>query len=95
MATSGAKGNSACTKRVWPQTEWLRALAIRYRDSLETKWHDQIEDHLDWMRSKYCADNFPGWHDQIDADGNLTNATMHATTVYHVFGAFVAVMEAV
>ena len=83
------------TKRVWPQTEWLRALAIRYRDSLETKWHEQIEAHLDWSRSKYCADNFPGWHDQVDADGNLINETMHATTVYHVFGAFAAVMDSV
>jgi len=81
------------TKRVWPQTEWLRALAIRYRDSLETTWHEQIEAHLDWMRAKYCVDTFPGWQEQIDADGKLINDKMHATTVYHVFGAFVAVME--
>ena len=82
-------------KRVWPQTEWLRALAIRYRDSLETKWHEQIEAHLDWMRAKYCGDNFPGWHESIDANGALDEPRMYATSVYHIFGAFVAVMEAV
>jgi len=83
------------TKRVWPQTEWLRALAIRYRDSLETKWHEQIETHLDWMRDHYCGDAFPGWKEQLDADGNVINESMHATSVYHIFGAFLAVMEAV
>jgi len=81
------------SKRVWPQTEWLRALAIRYRDSLEMKWHEQIEAHLDWMREKYCADTFPGWKETLDAEGNVVRETMHATTVYHVFGAFAALME--
>ncbi len=82
------------TKRVWPQTEWLRALAIRYRDSLETNWSEQIEAHLDWMRERFCADTFPGWKEQINAEGNVISDTMHATSVYHVFGAFTALMDA-
>ncbi|MHC4956661.1 MAG: AGE family epimerase/isomerase [Planctomycetota bacterium] len=83
------------TKRVWPQTEFLRALAIRYRDSLESKWHDEIEAHLDWMRAKYCADIFPGWNEQLDANGKVITATMHATSVYHIFGAFTTLMDAI
>ena len=87
-------GVARATKRVWPQTEWLRALTIRYRDSLETDWRDQIEAHLDWMREHYCQGCFPGWKDKLDADGNVIEETMHATSVYHIFGAFTALMEA-
>jgi len=83
------------TKRVWPQTEWLRALSIRYRDSLESQWHKQIEAHLDWMRETYCGDIFPGWKEKLSADGKIVTDVQHATTVYHVFGAFAALMDAV
>ena len=80
---------------MWPQTEYLRALSIRYRDSLESKWHEKIEAHLDWMRATYCANIFPGWEEQLDAENKLIVNEQRATSVYHIFGAFAALMETV
>jgi mannose-6-phosphate isomerase len=85
----------AATKRVWPQTEWLRTLSIRYRDSLESSWHDQIEAHLDWMRESYCGDIFPGWKEQLSPGGEIITNEQRATSVYHIFGAFITLMDAV
>ncbi|MEM8882561.1 MAG: AGE family epimerase/isomerase [Planctomycetota bacterium] len=82
-------------KRVWPQTEFLRAVGIRYRDSLESRWHEEVESHLDWLRAHYCAEIFPGWKEELDENNTIITQEQRATTVYHIVAAFLVLMDAV
>jgi mannose/cellobiose epimerase-like protein (N-acyl-D-glucosamine 2-epimerase family) len=82
------------TKRVWPQTEYLRALATRHRYRGERADLDRIREVLDFLWSHYVIDAHGGWMEQLDPGGRIATVHMHATTVYHVMGALLAATDA-
>ncbi len=81
------------SKRLWPQTEYLRALALRLergeagaRERLERELGRAFECYLD----RCCG----GWHEQADREGRITSTWMSATSVYHIYGALSAAAQA-
>ncbi len=47
------------------------------------------------MRASYCGDIFPGWKEQLSPGGEIITDEQRATSVYHIFGAFITLMDAV
>jgi mannose-6-phosphate isomerase len=78
------------TKRVWPQTEYVRALATRQRCRGEAADRERLAAMLEFLWSRYVIDEHGGWMEQLDASGRIASGHMHATTVYHIFGALSA-----
>lgn len=79
------------TKRVWPQTERLRALATRYRCRRDSADLRRLHALLGFVWDRYVIDEHGGWKEQLDPENRIVSEHMHATTVYHVFGALTAV----
>jgi mannose/cellobiose epimerase-like protein (N-acyl-D-glucosamine 2-epimerase family) len=48
---------------------------------------------LEFLWSRYVIDAHGGWMEQLDPGGRIATVHMHATTVYHVMGALLAVMD--
>lgn len=79
------------SRRLWPQTEWLKAL-IAEAEAGKPGAAEAAEALIDRMMRSYLAGPFPGgWFDQYDADGAVMGASVPASTLYHVF---VATVEA-
>ncbi len=81
------------TKRVWPQTEYLRALVARHRALGDERALSLARAQLDFLFERYVLPSHGGLMEQLDEHGRIATALMHATTVYHVLGAFAAAME--
>ncbi|HTO69023.1 MAG TPA: AGE family epimerase/isomerase [Myxococcota bacterium] len=68
-------------KRLWPQTERVKALAVRARLGLESP------ARLDRALA-YCAERHldpeGGWHEHLSRDGRVVSSAQNATSVYHV-----------
>jgi len=79
------------TKRVWPQTEYVRALVTRWRCVGDDADRERLEAMLQFLWTRYVIDEHGGWMEQLDATGHIVSGHMHATTVYHIFGALSAV----
>ena len=74
-------------KRVWPQTEYLKALAIRLEASPGASARRQLEKRLAACCARYVDPGHRGWLEQADARGTIVSDAMNATTVYHVLTA--------
>ena len=66
------------SKRLWPQTEYLKALAVR--GDL-----DELRRALDWCWDRYVDPETGGWREQLRRDGTPSSTRMNATSVYHVW----------
>jgi mannose-6-phosphate isomerase len=75
------------TKRLWPQTEYLRALAAR------ADW-SELERVLSHCFEVYVDPSHRGWREQASREGRITSTDMNATSVYHVAGALEAAAAA-
>jgi mannose-6-phosphate isomerase len=65
------------TKRLWPQTERLKALAARgLRPALERA--------LERCLARYVDPSTGGWREQLDREGRAVGTAQNATSVYHV-----------
>jgi mannose-1-phosphate guanylyltransferase / mannose-6-phosphate isomerase len=74
--------------RVWPQTEWLKAALI----------FGTPEQALAAARAlaSFLGAASPGlWREHMDGAGDSPSGPAPATTLYHVFGAIVALLKAV
>lgn len=81
------------TKRVWPQTEYVRALLVRNRGLGDERARSLASAQLDFLLDRYALPSHGGFMEQLDGEGRIASGLMHATTVYHVLGAFAAAME--
>ena len=66
------------SKRLWPQTEYLKALAVR--GDLEA-----LETALGRCWERYRDSTSAGWREQLARDGTPVSERMNATSVYHVW----------
>jgi mannose/cellobiose epimerase-like protein (N-acyl-D-glucosamine 2-epimerase family) len=64
------------TRRLWPQTERVKALAVR-------GVLPELEAALERCFAAYLAPR-GGWHERLAADGSVADARQRATSVYHV-----------
>ena len=74
------------SKRLWPQTEHLRALAVREPGALAAP--------LDLLFARYVDPRTKGWREHTDRAGRVSSTLMNATSVYHVYGALRRVARA-
>ena len=65
------------TKRLWPQTERIKAHAVRGELDLMRK-------ALDYCFSHYLDPTHGGWNEHLTRDGQVFSRFMNATSVYHV-----------
>jgi mannose/cellobiose epimerase-like protein (N-acyl-D-glucosamine 2-epimerase family) len=72
-------------KRVWPQTEHIRALTLRAAEDPRTR--GEIERRIEQCFERYVDPGHGGWREHAARDGEIMIAAMNATTVYHVWTA--------
>ena len=64
-------------KRLWPQTEHIKALAARGE-------REELRSTLGRVLTAYVDAESRGWHEQLDRAGRVVSDVMNATSVYHV-----------
>jgi mannose-6-phosphate isomerase len=72
-------------KRVWPQTEHIRALALRARHDASAR--AELERRIAHCFARYVDPRHGGWREHAARDGTIVSEHMNATTVYHVWTA--------
>ena len=82
------------TRRLWPQTEFLKAaIVMAARRAAPQELADEIMDAT--FAAYFAAPERGGWYDQFDGEGRLVSSTMPASSLYHVLTACLAYMNAV
>lgn len=82
------------TRRLWPQTEFIRACLSRHRDTDCPTARILAEHAIGKVLSAYLDKPFSGgWVDQFDARGQVISENVPASTLYHIYGAHAAVKE--
>lgn len=80
------------TRRLWPQTEFLRAAIVMAARRAAPQ--ALADERLDALVGAYFDTPAPGgWRDQFDGDGGLLSTTMPASSLYHIWGACMAYSE--
>jgi mannose-6-phosphate isomerase len=72
------------TKRLWPQTEYIRALCARVLHFGDADALGRLHDALALVAGRYLDPGTRGWHEQAAPDGRIVSAQLNATSVYHV-----------
>ncbi len=75
------------SKRLWPQTEYLKALAVG--GDLQT-----LGTALGRCWERYRDSASAGWREQLARDGTPVSQRMNATSVYHVWTGLSAAVAA-
>ena len=81
------------TKRLWPQTEHLKARAIRARRDPEER--TRLAAALEACAKRYVDPATGGWREQLSREGRVLSQAQNATSVYHVVAALTEVLRAV
>lgn len=74
-------------KRLWPQTERVRALAILVRLRPDAERRRQLEAALEHCARRYVDPATGGWREHLARDGRVLSREQNATSVYHVVAA--------
>jgi mannose-6-phosphate isomerase len=75
------------TKRLWPQTEHLKALVVR-AETDATEGLAEIDRVAGLILRHYLVRDVGTWKDQMNADGTPIAAPAPASSFYHLFLAF-------
>jgi mannose-6-phosphate isomerase len=82
----------ADSKRLWPQTEYVRALALRTARG-DAQAREDLAPALDLLFSRYRDPASAGWRERAARDGAITSDVMNASSVYHVWGSLLEVEQ--
>ncbi len=74
-------------KRLWPQTERLKAWAMALRGTGDPAARAKLEASLAHCATRYIDPVTHGWREQLARDGAVLSSAMNATSVYHVVAA--------
>ncbi len=77
----------AMTKRLWPQTERVKALAARTRATGDAETRRELESGLRYCFARHVDPKTRGWFEQLARDGRVLSDAQYATSVYHVVAA--------
>ena len=80
----GSGGTLASTKRLWPQTERVKALAARSRATGDADLRRELDAGLRFCFARHVDPKTHGWHEQLARDGRVLSDAQNATSVYHV-----------
>ncbi len=72
-------------KTLWPQTEYLKALAARAEFGRDPQAWSLLQDHLRALAQHYIHPNGANWRNQITRDGKPMQAMTPARILYHLF----------
>ena len=72
-------------KRLWPQTETIKAHLARHELLGDAEAGNRARAHLAMMFEHYLASNDPTWRDRLARDGGLLSETIPASSLYHLF----------
>ena len=83
------------SRRLWPQTELIRAAFAQHRATGSGAALDQAQRTLDGLFEQYLSGCVPGgWRDKFSLEGELRADRMPASSFYHIFGALIVAMQA-
>jgi mannose-6-phosphate isomerase len=71
-------------KRLWPQTEHLRALAARALYFGDPDAIPRLREALALVTSRYLDPQTRAWHEQAAPDGRIVSDRYNATSLYHI-----------
>ncbi len=75
------------TRRLWPQTELLKATCVMARRGLVPQ--DNATKLMQQIKDAYLTTPVPGgWYDKRGTDGSLLSENMPSSTFYHIVVAF-------
>ncbi|MBX2853478.1 MAG: AGE family epimerase/isomerase [Rhodobacteraceae bacterium] len=93
LASDGAV--TGASRRLWPQTELIRASFAQHRATGSPAALAQAEHTLDGLFEEYLSGCIAGgWRDKFSLEGDLRADRMPASSLYHIFGALIVAMEA-
>ena len=72
------------TKRLWPQTELIKALVARYEKQADPEVLERVQQALKYCFSHYVDPRHRGWNDHLTREGGVFSEFMPATSVYHI-----------
>jgi mannose/cellobiose epimerase-like protein (N-acyl-D-glucosamine 2-epimerase family) len=72
------------SKRLWPQTEYAKALAARAETGSDPAALDALRGALTLLFERYGSRDHAGFGEHAERDGRLRAGFMPATSVYHV-----------
>lgn len=76
------------TQRIWAQTEFARALAVKGRADQDPVMLAELETWIECFRGRFL--HADGWHECVAPDGEVVRAEMPSTTPYHLLTAYQA-----
>ncbi len=89
-------GNPLATgKRLWPQTERVKALAARAHATGDADLRRELDAGLGYCFARYVDPATRGWHEQLARDGSVASEAQNATSVYHVVSAICEAIETI
>jgi mannose/cellobiose epimerase-like protein (N-acyl-D-glucosamine 2-epimerase family) len=74
----------AFSKRLWAQTERVKALAVCARATGDADLRRELEAGLRYCFARHVDPKTRGWHEQLARDGRVLSEAQNATSVYHV-----------
>ena len=83
------------TKRLWPQTELLKALTVRYERNPDPETLALLDGAIRHCFSRYVDPGHHGWRDHLTREGRLFTELMPATSLYHITFALTEVLRVV
>jgi mannose/cellobiose epimerase-like protein (N-acyl-D-glucosamine 2-epimerase family) len=83
------------TKRLWPQTEHLKARAVRLRLVPDPGRRARLAAALEGCAKRYLDPATGGWREQLSREGRVLSQAQNATSVYHVVAALSEVLRVV
>lgn len=76
------------TARLWPQTERIKAAAVRYRRTGDDAEAAEVVAAMRGL-SKYYDVPIPGlWHDKLKQDGSFIDELVRGSSLYHIACAY-------
>jgi mannose-6-phosphate isomerase len=83
------------TKRLWPQTERIKALSALARHRPDPSLRTELEAALAYCGARHIDRENGGWHEQLARDGTVLSEGQNATSVYHVVFALSEALRAI
>lgn len=79
------EGRVLCdTKRLWPQAEYVKALAARLETGSDPDAAALLDAALEHCFARYVDPDHRGWHEHLSREGAVVSDHLRATSVYHV-----------
>jgi len=90
LAMDGSVADAA--QRIWAQTEYARALALRAAQGMEPEGWARLQRQLGRLHERFLHPR--GWHEVLNPDGSVARRDMPSTTPYHLATCYAALPSA-